>query len=132
MTTRRELLDAIETNGSENIPCLNLDTNTWYPDSKLEIMHELPVRLCQTCPIIETCLEYAMRSEERATGDRYGVWGGTTPHERTLLARRRKRHATPEPAPEPATEPTPAPAKAGTPQARRRLGTTRLTARRLG
>jgi WhiB family redox-sensing transcriptional regulator len=33
--------------------------------------------LCQTCPILEHCFTYAM---ER--GERYGIWGGTTPNER--------------------------------------------------
>jgi WhiB family redox-sensing transcriptional regulator len=33
--------------------------------------------LCQSCPIIEECFTYAIE-----TNQRYGVWGGTLPHER--------------------------------------------------
>jgi WhiB family transcriptional regulator, redox-sensing transcriptional regulator len=34
------------------------------------------VKVCQACPVIEPCREYGK-------DERYGVWGGTTPNERS-------------------------------------------------
>jgi WhiB family redox-sensing transcriptional regulator len=41
-------------------------------------------RICARCPVIEPCLEYALRVREA-----HGVWGGLNEHERRLLLRRR-------------------------------------------
>lgn len=41
-------------------------------------------KICRTCPVIEECLEYAIRHNED------GVWGGTTKRERRALKRKRK------------------------------------------
>lgn len=40
-------------------------------------------RICRRCPVIRDCLDEAMRHEER-----HGVWGGTSPNQRTTLRRR--------------------------------------------
>lgn len=46
----------------------------------------LPGRLvCQTCPVREPCLEYALANRER-----HGIWGGLTTQERRRLAQRRR------------------------------------------
>lgn len=37
------------------------------------------------CPLIEQCLEFALVNNER-----WGVWGGTTPDERTKLRKERR------------------------------------------
>ncbi|MDQ4057665.1 MAG: WhiB family transcriptional regulator [Actinomycetota bacterium] len=42
--------------------------------------------VCQTCPVIEPCLEFAME-----TNQKYGIWGGLTDKERASLKRRRAR-----------------------------------------
>ena len=39
--------------------------------------------LCRDCPVIRECFTHAMSVREP-----YGVWGGTTPEERDLLAQR--------------------------------------------
>ena len=39
--------------------------------------------VCKGCPVTAECLSYAMQTEEE-----FGVWGGLTPEERTLLGRR--------------------------------------------
>lgn len=36
---------------------------------------------CDRCPIVAACLHWAMENEK------YGVWGGTTPKQRTMLKR---------------------------------------------
>ena len=42
--------------------------------------------ICQTCPVREPCLEFAME-----TNQKYGIWGGHTDKERASLKRRRAR-----------------------------------------
>jgi WhiB family redox-sensing transcriptional regulator len=42
--------------------------------------------ICQRCPVIEPCLEFAMD-----TNQKYGIWGGLTDKERASLKRRRAR-----------------------------------------
>jgi WhiB family redox-sensing transcriptional regulator len=42
--------------------------------------------ICQRCPVIEPCLEFAMD-----TNQKYGIWGGLTDMERASLKRRRAR-----------------------------------------
>ena len=44
--------------------------------------------VCRTCPVMETCLKWAMDSGQQA-----GIWGGTTEKERENLRRRRNRAA---------------------------------------
>ncbi|MGH3584846.1 MAG: WhiB family transcriptional regulator [Pseudonocardia sp.] len=44
--------------------------------------------ICRACPVIETCLDWAMDSGQQA-----GIWGGTTETERDNLRRRRARAA---------------------------------------
>jgi hypothetical protein len=40
---------------------------------------EIAISLCAICPVLEPCLEYAIRNEM------YGIWAGTTPAERQTL-----------------------------------------------
>lgn len=53
--------------------------------------------LCTGCQVIAECLSMAMRLENPRTGStysgRFGIWGGLTPHQRTLLHRRQVRAA---------------------------------------
>ena len=42
--------------------------------------------ICQTCPVKEPCLEFAME-----TAQKYGIWGGLSDKERASLKRRRAR-----------------------------------------
>ena len=44
--------------------------------------------ICGGCVVRDACLEHAL-----ATGERYGVWGGTSEHERRPLLRARRRVA---------------------------------------
>ena len=40
------------------------------------------VKVCRRCPVASECLEYALAHDER-----FGVWGGTTEHERARMRR---------------------------------------------
>jgi WhiB family redox-sensing transcriptional regulator len=44
--------------------------------------------VCDVCPVIESCLEYAVSTREKD-----GVWGGMTARERRRLVRQRRRTA---------------------------------------
>lgn len=44
--------------------------------------------ICAGCPVRSACLEHAL-----ANGERHGIWGGTTEHERRTLLRERRRAA---------------------------------------
>ncbi len=46
---------------------------------------EAAKKVCQECPLIKDCLEYALKNHE------LGVWGGTTERERYLMRRRNSR-----------------------------------------
>ncbi len=46
---------------------------------------EAAKKVCQECPLIKDCLEYALKNHE------IGVWGGTTEHERKLIRKRNYR-----------------------------------------
>lgn len=42
-------------------------------------------RICAACPVREQCLAFALR-----TGERHGIWGGLTTHERRAIAGNRR------------------------------------------
>lgn len=69
----------------KNASCLGIDTEFFYPQQdKFEPGEaQLLKRICVDCPVMEACLEWGI------TMERYGVWGGTTPMERSVI---RKRH----------------------------------------
>jgi len=46
---------------------------------------DLARRLCETCPVKEPCLEYALRNRID-----HGVWGGTSERERRRILRQRR------------------------------------------
>lgn len=43
---------------------------------------QTPLGICRTCPVQESCLRHAIE-----TGERWGVWGGTTQRYRRRLIR---------------------------------------------
>jgi WhiB family transcriptional regulator, redox-sensing transcriptional regulator len=50
--------------------------------------------VCRTCPVASPCLEFALEMEaERGFLGRYGVFGGTSPNEREVIARARRKAA---------------------------------------
>ena len=69
--------------------CLNTDPDVFFPvavgtaDSSWS--HGRCV-ICDGCPVRQQCLDYAMRS-----GEKDGIWGGTTPEERIRARRARNR-----------------------------------------
>lgn len=74
--------------------CRSLDPTVFFSPDAFENKQEKEERevaakaVCTGCRVRDECLDYALKA-----GERYGIWGGTTPHERRTLLRRRTREA---------------------------------------
>jgi WhiB family redox-sensing transcriptional regulator len=64
--------------------CEGSPSNVFYPENEFEMAAAKAI--CARCPVRNVCLETALRNNER-----YGVWGGLTPRERTRVRRRNLR-----------------------------------------
>jgi WhiB family redox-sensing transcriptional regulator len=65
--------------------CLNADPDVFFPvavGTAAVKQISLALRICQGCPVRQQCLDFAVR-----TGEKDGIWGGTTPEQR-IRARR--------------------------------------------
>ena|SRR5215510_1410954 len=66
--------------------CRHADPELFFPDSHTAATRAQTVaakQVCRRCPVTVTCLTWAL-----ANGQEFGIWGGTTEHERHLLQRR--------------------------------------------
>lgn len=76
----------------EDASCRQYDNTVFFGPDHGESELEKQARearakaICQTCPVLEPCLEFAME-----TNQKYGIWGGLTDKERASLKRRRAR-----------------------------------------
>jgi WhiB family redox-sensing transcriptional regulator len=73
--------------------CRGLGALSFYVPDKLrgpsKLQHEERAKaICARCPVIKECLRQALDQAER-----YGIWGGMTPNERTELLKRQKDQA---------------------------------------
>ena len=66
--------------------CRQLAPATFFPNDGVGV--ELARRVCQSCPVQEPCLEYALA--ERID---HGVWGGASERERRRILKRRRQEA---------------------------------------
>jgi WhiB family transcriptional regulator, redox-sensing transcriptional regulator len=65
--------------------CSNEDPEMFFPAPRSLTMFVQLARakaICRSCPVTEECLRYAL-----ATGQDYGVWGGTSEEERRGVRR---------------------------------------------
>ena len=65
--------------------CRGMDSAVFFhPEGerghKRTAREEQAKRVCQQCPVMQRCREYAV-----AAGDPYGVWGGLSAPERSLI-----------------------------------------------
>jgi WhiB family redox-sensing transcriptional regulator len=69
--------------------CLDEDPERFFPvgttGHALEQIEQAKA-VCRSCPVISACLNWALE-----TGQKDGVWGGTSEEERRKMRRRRKR-----------------------------------------
>lgn len=63
--------------------CRELPPTTFFPNDGVGV--DQARRICNTCPVQEPCLEYAL-------GERvdHGVWGGASERERRRILKRRR------------------------------------------
>ena len=64
----------------ERSACYGLDPEIFFPTTEEEA--GLALSYCALCTVREVCLAWALQS-----GERYGVWGGTTEQQRRRLIR---------------------------------------------
>jgi WhiB family transcriptional regulator, redox-sensing transcriptional regulator len=63
--------------------CRGTDPDIFFPDRGQSL--EPAKRMCADCVVRDECLEHALTS-----GERFGVWGGTSERERRRLRRTRR------------------------------------------
>jgi WhiB family redox-sensing transcriptional regulator len=66
--------------------CGGRDPAPWFPQAGESA--EAGKALCRACPARRSCLDWAL-----AKGEPDGIWGGTTPQERAVILRLRRRDA---------------------------------------
>lgn len=66
--------------------CAGMDTELFYPERGETTAFAKAV--CAMCPVSAECLSYALDH-----GEKFGVWGGHSEHERRRLRRGRRRVA---------------------------------------
>lgn len=69
---------------------LSLAMRLFFPDPKVHYPSAAVTQMCQQCPVRVQCLDHALFYPEA-----FGVWGGTTPYQRTVLRRARVRQRCP-------------------------------------
>lgn len=73
------LADAIR-EAETNPPCQETDPEAFYAEKGDWGSIRQAKKLCESCPVIKECGEYAIAAMEP-----YGVWGGLTPKERVAI-----------------------------------------------
>ena len=67
-----------------NASCKEIGVELFFPeDSGFSHEERYVKKLCNECPIIKECLEWALHHEN------FGIWGGTTPMDRRVIRRAR-------------------------------------------
>jgi WhiB family redox-sensing transcriptional regulator len=70
----------------QDAACHDADPDLFFATD--EERQSAALALCAACPVRTECLEHALENREP-----YGIWGGTTEHERKRIARQRRRAA---------------------------------------
>lgn len=83
MDTTTTLDDQTDLEWRQRALCPSVDPDIFFPEQS-ESAAEAK-RICAACPVRPECAEYAIRNDER-----FGIWGGLSAKERSLL-----RQATP-------------------------------------
>lgn len=68
---------------SDDAACLSVDPEIFFPPGEGQTAWpriDKAKSICETCPVLELCLEFALR-----TNAQYGIWGGTTAGERKRI-----------------------------------------------
>ena len=68
--------------------CAQSDPEAWFVEA--EGSTAIVRSICAQCTVREQCLELALTLESGWGVYRHGIWGGTTPGERDVIARQRR------------------------------------------
>jgi WhiB family redox-sensing transcriptional regulator len=71
--------DGLPVSWQQHAACRKTDSDVFFPTSFNRSTLAAARRYCQVCPVIDTCLEYAI-----TIGAGEGIWGGATPAQRSL------------------------------------------------
>ena len=66
--------------------CANQPPETFFPSDGVGV--EVAKRICNQCPVVEGCLEYALTNRID-----HGVWGGCSERQRRRLLKARRKEA---------------------------------------
>lgn len=76
-------IDAQATVWMRDAVCAQTDPEAFYPDEHGSVAPAKAV--CAVCPVLAECRAYAL-----ATDQRFGVWGGLSAKQRSVLRRQRR------------------------------------------
>ena len=74
-----QLDDGLPVSWQQHATCRSTDPNLFFPTNYSRYTLAAARRYCQVCPVTDACLVYAITS-----GSDQGIWGGTTPAQRSL------------------------------------------------
>ena len=66
--------------------CAQIDPDLWFAEEGNYQASVEAKKICQTCPVVVECGEYAIRANIL-----YGIWGGMTLRERQAVKRRNRK-----------------------------------------
>lgn len=66
--------------------CAQIDPDLWFAEEGNYAASIEAKKVCQTCPVVQQCLEYAIDNNIL-----YGIWGASTLRERQAVKRRRRK-----------------------------------------
>ena len=78
-----DLLDAIQAGDRHwraHAACADHYPDLWFPERGEWDIAKAARRICHTCPVRRECVDQAFRTDER-----FGIWGGLTPYQRTTI-----------------------------------------------
>lgn len=70
-----------ELDWKQDAVCAQVSGDFWFPDKGQNGGDAK--KLCETCPVAEICLKYALEH-----GERFGIWGGKTERQRRKIEQR--------------------------------------------
>lgn len=85
VTRRPVRIDRPRAGWRADADCLGMDTDAWYPDGQGDKPQEATIAVCAGCTVRDDCLLTAAANRE------IGWWGGVSPRNRTILARKASR-----------------------------------------
>lgn len=88
---RRKAVPVTVPNLDSRAACGSADPELFFPEGNSEnlvvqLQIEAAKTVCRRCPVRTACLDWA-----EDTGQKFGVWGGTTEKEREAMRRRKQK-----------------------------------------